>query len=273
MDKMDNVYKYPDISRINLSLICGAETRCDKNWNSGSKMAYDEFNRLYCVLAGQGMIQGDGGRIILEPGYIYLIPGQYKFLYGCPESMRLLWVHFQLEFLPGMDIFQRCRTEFSHSACRADTENFKYLISLFHNSSPRKSVEQHAVVLKLLQPFIPDELEKIYPAPENVEVLKPALEFLNKNFTRTFSLRETAKAVKLNPAYMSDIFRRTFGISPSRYLMNLRLRNAQNLLLTTDRRVSDIAAECGFDDPLYFSRVFRKKYHLSPRQFRQNRSI
>lgn len=273
MDKKQNVYKYPRFPETNLSLISGAETFCDEKWNSKSKKQSNDFNRLYCVMDGYALIEGGIGRMKLEPGYIYLIPGQYKFAYNCPESMRLLWVHFQLEFLPGLDIFQRYEPDSFYPASKNDITNFRYMISHLETSSPEIFIEIRALLLRLLKPFMPESWSTILPAPENTERLKPALELLNKRYNQPFDLNETAKAVNMNPASMSELFRRTFGAPPSRYLMNLRLRRAQNLLLTTDRRISDIAAECGFEDPLYFSRIFRKRCRFSPRKFRQNRGI
>lgn len=273
MDKKLKSYKYPRFPEINMHLISGAETLCDDNWDSGSRMQSDEFNRLYCVLEGQAIIEGSKGQVTLEPGYIYLIPGQYKFSYHCPQSMQLLWVHFQLEFLPGLDVFQQYSPESFYQASELDIENFKYMLYHLETFSPQISIELNALLLQLLKAFMPDDWRTIQLTPENEERLKPALELLNKHYNQPFNLRATAKAVNMNPASMSDLFRRTFGASPSRYVMNLRIRRAQNLLLTTDRRISDIAAECGFDDPLYFSRAFRKRCSFSPRQFRQNRGI
>jgi AraC-like DNA-binding protein len=187
--------------------------------------------------------------------------------------MQLLWMHFQLEFLPGLDVFQQYEPEAFYAASKSDIAEFKNIISDIESSSPVVFIEQRALLLRLLKDFMPDDWKTIQPAPENAERLKPALELLNKKYNQPFDLRATAKTVNMNPAYMSDMFRRTFGAPPSRYLMNLRIRHAQNLLLTTDRRISDIAAECGFENPLYFSRIFTKRCRFSPRHFRQNRGI
>lgn len=273
MDKKNKKYKYPRFPEMSLHLLSGAETLCSKDWSSGSNMQSDEFNRFYCVLEGKAIIEGNRGRMVLEPGYIYLIPGQYKFNYHSPESMHLLWVHFQLEFLPGLDVFQQYYPKSFYPASKIDIADFKYMISNLESPSPVLFIELRVLLLRLLKAFMPNDWKTIQPAPENMERLKPALELLNKRYNQPFDLRATAKAVNMNPASMSDLFRRTFGASPSRYLMNLRIRRAQNLLLTTDRRISDIAAECGFEDPLYFSRAFSKRSRFSPRQFRQNRGI
>jgi AraC-like DNA-binding protein len=273
MDKTPEKYQVPHFSETILRLICGDNILCGPKWSSKSKLHSDDFNRLYCLLDGSAVIDGKNGRVQLEPGFIYLIPGQYNFLYDCPVSMQLLWVHFQLEFLPGLDVFQRFTPKPFYPANHTEIEDFKYLISQLNTASPKAFMEGRVILLCLLQKFMPDDWNTIQPDPENVERLKPALELLNSRYNRPFDLKKTAKAVNMHPAYMSELFRRTFGASPSRYVMDLRMRRAQTLLLTTDRRISDIAAECGFDDPLYFSRAFRKRCRFSPREFRQRRGI
>ena len=54
-----------------------------------------------------------------------------------------------------------------------------------------------------------------------------------------------------------------------KYILNVRIRNAQTLLETTDYSISDIAALIGYDNPMYFSRLFRKAKGLSPSKYRK----
>lgn len=57
--------------------------------------------------------------------------------------------------------------------------------------------------------------------------------------------------------------------SPVELLRNLRLKRARNLLLTTDKSVSEIAYEVGFSAPAYFSRCYREAYHETPSDLRE----
>ena len=49
-------------------------------------------------------------------------------------------------------------------------------------------------------------------------------------------------------------------ISPTQYILSLRMVNAQSLLENTDYKIGEIAEIVGYDNQLYFSRVFRKEY-------------
>ena len=53
----------------------------------------------------------------------------------------------------------------------------------------------------------------------------------------------------------------------SSYLNSLRIKRAKSLMDKKESSISDIAAACGFNDPLYFSKVFRKSEGISPREY------
>ncbi|WP_448787278.1 hybrid sensor histidine kinase/response regulator transcription factor [Bacteroides graminisolvens] len=63
-------------------------------------------------------------------------------------------------------------------------------------------------------------------------------------------------------------FKSLTGFTPNEYLRVIRLKKAADLLTHTDMRISDIAYETGFEDPLYFSKSFKIQFGKSPRQYR-----
>ena len=54
-----------------------------------------------------------------------------------------------------------------------------------------------------------------------------------------------------------------------KYILDIRIRNAQTLLETTDYSVANIASMIGYDNPMYFSRMFRKAKGMSPAKYRK----
>ena len=71
--------------------------------------------------------------------------------------------------------------------------------------------------------------------------------------------------------YLRKLFQKEVGVTPHRYLVDKRLKMAAELLAgdasAGTRTIADIAALCGFHDPLYFSKMFRKKYGTAPRDY------
>ena len=60
------------------------------------------------------------------------------------------------------------------------------------------------------------------------------------------------------------------GVAPMRYLTELRVEKAKDLIATNTMYLSDIAPMVGFSDPLYFSRVFKKTTGIPPTEFQQS---
>lgn len=62
--------------------------------------------------------------------------------------------------------------------------------------------------------------------------------------------------------------RRHLGLSPTQYVNRIRIQHAAMLLSGTDRRLPDVAADCGFENLSYFHRLFREQYGTTPRGYR-----
>lgn len=98
--------------------------------------------------------------------------------------------------------------------------------------------------------------------------VRRVLKFLRENYMRRVLLEDAAGAACLSPSHLSHLVRRELGKSFVDLLTGLRMEAAKPLLLGTSLRVSDIAAQVGFDDEAYFSRRFRQLEGCTPREFR-----
>jgi transcriptional regulator GlxA family with amidase domain len=65
-------------------------------------------------------------------------------------------------------------------------------------------------------------------------------------------------------------FKRATGVSPGRYLQQLRLEHARELLRDSNLSVTEIAAKVGYQDVAYFSTLFRLHMSLSPTAYRKS---
>jgi AraC-like DNA-binding protein len=99
-----------------------------------------------------------------------------------------------------------------------------------------------------------------------------AIRLFEMDISRSWKMDALAKAVYLNRSHLTRVFQRQVGLSPSSYLLNLRLDRAASLLLTTELPVFDVAARVGLADTSYFARRFRIRFGESPTQYRRGRS-
>lgn len=93
-----------------------------------------------------------------------------------------------------------------------------------------------------------------------------AVEYIKKHFYRKITLSEVADALSMSPEHLSRIFKKDTGIGFNHYLNLIRLQSAEVLLKTTDKTVSQIAGECGFEDSNYFSYKFKEFYGVPPKK-------
>lgn len=93
---------------------------------------------------------------------------------------------------------------------------------------------------------------------------------LHQRYKDNWSVESMAKYCKLSVGYFSHIFKKRMGVAPMRYLTELRVEKAKDLIATNTMYLSDIAPMVGFPDPLYFSRVFKKTTGIPPTEFQQS---
>ena len=84
--------------------------------------------------------------------------------------------------------------------------------------------------------------------------------------------RELAALVDFSEFHFNVAFRNSLGTSPHEFLIRRRIERAQQLMLSTDMPLCDIAAECGLADQAHLSRLFRKVVGETPAAWRKSRA-
>lgn len=106
----------------------------------------------------------------------------------------------------------------------------------------------------------------------NGERIKFMLQFIQMHLSEEISIEDIARSSNISVSECLRCFRATVGVSPMRYVKQLRLELACELLQETTQKVADIAAQCGYEDESYFSKLFREAKGCTPSVYRQNKS-
>ena len=109
------------------------------------------------------------------------------------------------------------------------------------------------------------------PFEEPALLLKQILLFIRRSYSESVSLDDIASYVHLSRSECCRRFHRLTGQPLFRYLMQYRIDKSIELLLSTDRKISDIAAAVGFSGQSYYTACFRKQKSVTPGQFRRMR--
>ncbi len=88
---------------------------------------------------------------------------------------------------------------------------------------------------------------------------------INKSYSEALTAELCAKEVGMSYSYFSRSFKRITSKSFKEYLNEVRINNAERLLLSSDSSVTEIALECGYTNPSYFISVYRAAKGLTPK--------
>ena len=102
---------------------------------------------------------------------------------------------------------------------------------------------------------------------EPVEIWK-ARKFIEEHSGDELSLRKVAKAVNISANHLSEKFKQVTGINFVDYIARARFEKTRDLLLSSNRRISEIAFAAGFQSLSQFNRVFKNLSGKSPTEYR-----
>lgn len=99
--------------------------------------------------------------------------------------------------------------------------------------------------------------------------LQLMMQYIHQKSAYNISLSDIADQAKVSKSTALNLFQRYLGISPVTYLVNYRLQEAAKLLASTEKKVTVISKDTGFDSVDYFCKAFKKYYKLTPTEYRK----
>ena len=95
------------------------------------------------------------------------------------------------------------------------------------------------------------------------------LAYINQNFNRIISLDDLTHFAHVSKTTLIDLFKELYGTTPIRYLNNLRMEKARELLANSDLSIGEISELVGFQSIHYFSRSFKEREGCTPLCYRK----
>ncbi|HEY6913184.1 MAG TPA: AraC family transcriptional regulator, partial [Paludibacter sp.] len=98
--------------------------------------------------------------------------------------------------------------------------------------------------------------------------LNKVILYLNNNYIRNVGLDEIAAVASMNTSAFCRFFKNNTGRTFKHYILELRVSDACKQILSTDKSISQIGAECGFETVSYFNNVFKKNVGFTPSAYK-----
>lgn len=223
---------------------------------------------ILMVVNGRSRVWYENAFYDLEKGnFVIYTPGEKQEYINFPGTTTL-WCHFCGSIVG--EVFDELKLSggvYFIPPNNNITEVFTDMIRNFHQEERKKF--SNAYLLELLY-HIADGTKNSYQRKYD-KMLVPILTFINANYNKQITLEALAEKTGYSKSRFSHIFSEFTGTTPIKYLNEIRLKNACELLCSTNLTINNIAFSCGFCDQLYFCRQFRKKYNMSPSEYRKSK--
>ena len=122
--------------------------------------------------------------------------------------------------------------------------------------------ECYLALLKLLK----SNQSKYTPTDKQIK-LEPAIEYIEKNYNKPLNNDFLAGLIGVSTVYFRKLFSDVCGKSPGKYITDLRMKKAAEMLKSDYGTISDIAQSVGYSSIYDFSRAFKKYTGISPSKY------
>ncbi|MFC5405742.1 helix-turn-helix domain-containing protein [Cohnella soli] len=145
-------------------------------------------------------------------------------------------------------------------------------VSLWQSQDPLDQLRTQNIMTELVLAILEDHAEERGQAKESDHTLSWIPSYLSYNLQESLSIEKMAERAHMSPSYFSALFKRRFGRSPHRYLIDMRIEHAKELLSGASLTRDEIASYCGFSDIHHFSKMFRKITGMTPGEWSGRRN-
>ena len=244
-------------------------TSHDYHWDN--RVRKNSYVLLQYTISGKGSFQTPDHTYPQQTGDLFLVqvPGDSQ--YSLPDDSEywdVLYLEFSSECLPLLyHIHLSCGPAFHLETSSTLPEQMKQLYADAISNQLASVFDNSKAAYAFLLDLADYALENPALSSPRVTLAK---NYLDSNYYNTdLNLDEVADAVGLSKYHLCREFNHLYGISPGKYLANLRLQKSCALLLQNRQHtIAEIASMVGFSNDNYFCKVFRKAFGTTPTQYR-----
>lgn len=239
------------------------------DWQFSSLKA--PYNRLYIIMAGEGILFIDGREALMEKGYAYVVPAGMDFRCDSPRYLEKLFLHFMTDSIDRKDPFGDAGKIYKMPM---DITPYKAVVK----DLKAHNVHAYYRIKAMYEAQIYEMVESLiasgeYRADELLEGdLARLYEQIEKNLSAGLRTSWLAEQMGMSRSGLSKYFRKATGTTVKKTITERLIKKAQILLLTTEKSVTEIAEILGYEDPLYMTKVFSRTVGVAPSVYRKENS-
>ncbi len=250
---------------------------------------HEDFYELVTVLDGSAEHVVDGERSVIGKGDVFVIGGGISHGFDAPKDLRICNIMYRPEMLfpwdsdirelPGFHALFLLEpylnsTQHFQSRLRLTPAELSQVLPLINAAEAEYTSNRsgrNTMVLSLVRQLAV-VLSRLYDCPaksREISGIADAAAFMETDFADNISISDVIGRSHYSQRHFIRLFSAAYGMTPQRYLLDVRIRRACAMLRDSVLPVTEIALRCGFGDPNYFSRIFRKYTGNSPSEYRK----
>ena len=266
----DSAHPESDCARSDAPLIlnCAGYFKTDFPFETNKPNGRQDFYLMY-VYSGKLTMYNDGTPVEIPNGSLVLFNSHqaYRYTYAGGEELSYFWVHFT-----GSEAAHRLSEYKIFPFPTVQTVGIKSSIAnrfatIFEVFSKKETFYERELSA-LLERLLITASRAINVRGERTAALGAALKYIGAHYIEEIRISELARLEHLSTSRFNALFKEQTGISPIKYIINLRMSSAKDLLLSTNLPISQIGILSGYNDPQFFSKAFKRHVGLAPMEYR-----
>ncbi|CAG7643983.1 HTH-type transcriptional activator RhaS [Paenibacillus allorhizosphaerae] len=239
------------------------------NYSVGPKRI--ECYSLHFVQAGALRLEYEGKRLDIGQDHLFcLFPGvTYHYAIAAAESpLELRWIAIDgprtkaLLALAGLTPETPCIHLARAEAIEEKMDRIQQLLRDTANWKLSVSLELQSLLFGWFAGMTPDAIPKREAEPAGW--IRECIDFMELHASEGVSVQQVAAFAGVHRSYFSTVFTRQVGMSPLKYLQQIRMDKARRLLRETDATITEIALSLGYPNLFSFTRAFKNVYSIPP---------
>ena len=225
---------------------------------------------LTLMYSGTGQATIDGVSRAMPEGEMCFafIEQSIEYTYPAHEEHRVAWCRTSTPILSDVTIRRLKKLPYNITA----TNRFKALMEMGLNLGYDDDANQFALRNSIAQTLFYEYfneaklVEEDKPLPEPV---KRTIKYVENNIREDCKLSILASASGITPQYLSKLFLKHMGQTPTQYVWQIRLQRSINMLANSQISIVEIAARSGFKNQQHFTRYIKQYCGKTPKQLRE----
>ena len=246
----------------------GAYYQMDKHYNHNPRGRLDYY--LMYIVSGEAKVYNGNEFVIAKEGSVIVFPPNKGYKHSSKHTqISYLWMHFTGSDV--LNVLNRYGINIFPTVNTANGENkisncFQKIFDGFANNDKFRDYDLSSLLDRLLI-----EIGRSISVEQGEKRLfKKSIRHINESYGNPIRITELAKMENVSMTTYNFHFKRQMGMSPTQYILTLRMHSAKELLKSSKISVRDISAMVGYDDFNFFTKVFKKYTGQSPSAYRKN---